>query len=173
MKQTIIAIVVATAALFAFRALALTIYNIEGTALEPVFKSGDRIMVNRWSYGLRTGEPNGLFGYGRLCTSMPQHGDIIAFDNPSENVEGLFVGRIRALPGDTIATPQGPFLVPGIVTCATQNFYVVEMGKDRKQCTIPETSIIGRVILVIYNHDDSKPFHSGFDRKRWMKGINN
>ena len=172
-RKTIIAIVVATVALFAFRALVLTIYTKGGTALEPYFKSGDRIMVNRWSYGLRTGEINGLFGYGRLGARMPSRGDFVAFDNPSGNVEGLFVGRIKSLPGDTITTKQGPYLVPGIVTCANQNYYVVEMGKNQQACTIPETSIIGRVVLVVYNHDDSKAFYSGFDPKRWFMGIRN
>ena len=167
MKKTIIAILVATAALFAFRALVLTIYTIEGTALEPNFKSGDRIMVNRWSYGLRTGNINGLFGYGRIGTCMPEYGDIIAFDNPTQDVEGVFVGKIKSLPGDTLTTAQGPYLVPGELTCANQNYYVVEMGKDKQTCTIPETSIIGRVVLIVYNHDDNYSFYSGFATKRW------
>lgn len=173
MKKTILAIVVAIVALFAFRALVLTIYTIEGTALEPVFKSGDRIMVNRWSYGLRTGEIDGLFGYGRLGVCMPNRGDLVAFDNPSENIEGLFVGRIKSLPGDTMTTPQGPYLVPGMVTCAKQNYYVVEMGKNRQTCTIPETSIIGRVVLVVYNHDDSEAFYAGFNPDRWLMRTGN
>ena len=62
MKKSAVAILLAIVALFAFRALVLTIYTIEGNALEPMFKSGDRIMVNRWSYGLRAGEINGIFG---------------------------------------------------------------------------------------------------------------
>ncbi|MGN0281384.1 MAG: signal peptidase I [Prevotella sp.] len=172
-KKIIIAILVAVVALFAFRALALTVYTIEGTALEPDFKSGDRIMVNRWSYGLRTGETNGLFGYGRLGFSMPKRGDVIAFDNPSPYVEGVFVGRIMSLPGDTLTTSQGPFLVPGVATCARQNLFVVEMGKNHQQVTIPESSIIGRIVLVVYNHDDSQAFYSGFNPDRWMKRIRN
>lgn len=171
MKKTVIAIAVATVALFAFRALALTIYTVGGAALEPDFKSGDRIMVNRWSYGLRTGEINGLFGYGRLGGVMPRRGDVIAFDNPSKDIEGLFIGRIMSLPGDTVATAQGPYLVPGTATCANQNYYVVKMGKNHQMCTIPETSIIGRIVLVVYNHDDSKPFFTGFLSDRWMKRI--
>lgn len=167
LKNTILAIALAIIVLFAFRALALTIYTIEGNALEPMFESGDRIMVNRWSYGLRTGSVEGIFGYGRIASSMPNKGDIIAFDHPSNNVDGVFVGRIKSLPGDTISTPQGPFLVPGEVTCAKQNYYIVEMGHADATCTIPETSIIGRVVLIVYNHDDTCPFYSGFSPKRW------
>ena len=155
----------ATVALLAFRALVLTIYTVEGTALEPTFKSGDRIMVNRWSYGLRTGETEGLFGYGRIGFSMPDKGDIIAFDAPATSK--IFVGRIKALPGDTVTTAQGPFLVPGDITCAEQNYYIVEMGKKRELRTVPETNIIGRVVLIVYNHDDSRPLCSGFTPNRY------
>lgn len=166
MKKSAVAILLAIVALFAFRALVLTIYTIEGNALEPMFKSGDRIMVNRWSYGLRAGEINGIFGYGRLGASMPEKDDIIAFDHPLPEANGVFVGVVKALPGDTLHTKEGPFLVPGEVTCDKQNYYVVEMGKKRTPCTIPEASIIGRVVLVVYNHDDSLPFYTGFDKKR-------
>ncbi|MDD5895282.1 MAG: signal peptidase I [Prevotellaceae bacterium] len=165
MKKTLLAIAVATVALLAFRALVLTIYTIEGAALEPTFKSGDRILVNRWSYGLRTGETDGLFGYGRLGFTMPDKGDIIAFDSPGASK--IFVGRIKALPGDTITTVQGPFLVPGEITCAEQNHYVVEMGKKRELLAVPETNIIGRVILIVYNHDNSRPFYSGYTPNRY------
>ena len=166
MKKSAVAILLAIVALFAFRALVLTIYTIEGNALEPMFKSGDRIMVNRWSYGLRAGEINGIFGYGRLGASMPEKGDIIAFDHPLPEANGVFVGVVKALPGDTLHTKEGPFLVPGEVTCDKQNYYVVEMGKKRTPCTIPEASIIGRVVLVVYNLDVSLPFYTGFDKKR-------
>ncbi len=166
MKKSAVAILLAIVALFAFRALVLTIYTIEGNALEPMFKSGDRIMVNRWSYGLRAGEINGIFGYGRRGAPMPDKGDIIAFDHPLPEANGVFVGVVKAMPGDTLHTKEGPFLVPGEVTCDKQNYYVVEMGKKRTPCTIPEASIIGRVVLVVYNHDDSLPFYTGFDKKR-------
>lgn len=166
MKKYAVAIILASVALFAFRALVLTIYTIEGNALEPMFKSGDRIMVDRWSYGLRAGEINGIFGYGRLGASMPEKGDIIAFDNNVPNPNGVFVGVVKALPGDTLNTKEGPFLVPGEVTCDKQNYYVVEMGKKHSLCTIPESSIIGRVVLIVYNHDDSLPFYTGFDKTR-------
>ena len=168
MKKTVIAILLAVVALLAFRSLVMTIYTIEGAALEPLFESGDRILVNRWSYGLRTGSIEGLFGYGRIGSQMPSRGDIIAFDDPSGSGEGVFLGRVTSLPGDTVTTRQGTYLVPGEVTCANQNYYMVDMGKDGLMpVAIPETCIIGRVILIVYNHDDKYPVMSGYAPKRW------
>ena len=99
---------------------------------------------------------------------MPSRGDIIAFDDPSGSGEGVFLGRVTSLPGDTVTTRQGTYLVPGEVTCANQNYYMVDMGKDGLMpVTIPETCIIGRVILIVYNHDDKYPVMSGYAPKRW------
>ena len=44
------------------RALALTVYIIPDRTLEPTLLQGDRVIVNRWSYGLRTGGDS-LFRY--------------------------------------------------------------------------------------------------------------
>ena len=50
----LLALVVAFAAMLTFRALVFTIYTVPDASVEPTFKAGDRVMVNRWSYGLRT-----------------------------------------------------------------------------------------------------------------------
>ena len=66
----LLALTVALMLMMAFRALVFTIYYVDGDGLEPEFVAGDHVMVNRWSYGLRTGsrsvpgrqQGNGLFG---------------------------------------------------------------------------------------------------------------
>ena len=69
---------------------------------------GDRVLVNRWSYGLR--RPFARWGgYHRYFKSnMPTNGDWIAFNNPAvergalPDTSELYVGRVLASPGDTI-----------------------------------------------------------------------
>ena len=151
------------------RAFAFTLYTVDGKDLEPELMEGDRVMVNRWSYGLRTGGGNGLFSYGRLLASPVERGDIVAFDSPCDSLKGVFVCRCKHLPGDTVRTDSDVCLVPGRqATCADEDYYWMEsLGEvgsldSRVFGPVPESLIIGRVCLVVYSHDDRRPFYEGF-----------
>ena len=63
----LLALATAFVTMLAFRALVMTVCTVDGKGLEPVFQAGDHVVVNRWSYGLRTGEKGSLFDYGRIC----------------------------------------------------------------------------------------------------------
>ena len=52
----LMALGIAFVAMLAFRALVMTVCTVDGQGLEPWFQAGDHVVVNRWSYGLRTGE---------------------------------------------------------------------------------------------------------------------
>ena len=60
-------------------------YRIESHSMEPNFVEGQFILVNKLAYML--GEPT--------------RGDVLVFNNPSNNEED-YIKRIIALPGDTI-----------------------------------------------------------------------
>lgn len=172
--KTIFALAAAAALMLAFRALAFTLYTVSGDALGPDFLPGDRILVNRWSYGLRTGGTDGLFRYGRLCRQPVGRGDIVAFDSPVDSLPGVFVGRCRALPGDTVHTAAGPEIVPGIATCAAEEHYWIE-ALDKSDTMdsrtfgfVPESRIIGRVCMIVFSYDGTQPFPSAFRRDRML-----
>ena len=151
------ALVVAFVVMLAFRALVFTIYTVPGSTLEPDFKAGDRVMVNRWSYGLRTGG-DGLFSYGRLCCQPVDKGDIVAVD---DSVGNILIGRCTALPGDTIQLQKRTVIVPGKVNCARHDYYhVSSVGLVR------EEQIIGRVALIVFNHAPGLSFWRGYDSSR-------
>lgn len=163
-----------------FRGLAFTIYTVEGTALTPVLQQGDRIVVNRWSYGLRTGSRNGLFYYGRLFASPVGKNDVIAFDSPIDSLDGVFVCRCTAAAGDTVNVDGNSYLVPGRkATCADEDYYWVEaLGSggsmdSRTFGPIPESSVIGRVCMVLYSHDTNSPFYEGYRSDRTLLEIKN
>ncbi len=170
--QFLLALLVAAFAVAAFRALAFTMYTVDGHNLEPELMEGDRILVNRWSYGLRTGGGKGLFFYGRLLASPVEKGDIVAFDSPDDSHKGVFVCRCKYVPGDTIAVGKGAYLVPGReATCADEDYYWMEsLGKggldSRLFGPVPESRIIGRVCLVVYSLDNSRPMLGSFRRER-------
>ena len=75
------AIAAAFMVMLAFRGLVMTVLTIEGDGLAPQFVEGDRVVVNRWSYGLRTGKKGGLFDYGRICRQEVGKGECIAFED--------------------------------------------------------------------------------------------
>ena len=95
----LLALGVAFVVMLAFRGLVMTICTIDGDGLAPHFIAGDRVVVNRWSYGLRTGKNGGLFDYGRICRQDVSKGDCIAFE---DSLGRVLICRCSALPGDTV-----------------------------------------------------------------------
>ena len=171
----ILALAVALGAMLCFRALVVTIYTVEGNGLAPVFVAGDHVMVNRWSYGLRTGSDTGLFSYGRLCRQPVAQGDLIAYEDPRDNTgKSVLLGRCRALPGDTIVENGRTMVVPSIENCSDADYYWVEaLGKanptdSRQLGFISERLIIGRAFLVVFNHDASQPLWQGWHHDRLL-----
>lgn len=152
-----IALASALALMLAFRALALSIHGVTGSGLAPLFHDGDRLLVNRCSYGLRV-DGNGLLPYARLMRTPVERGDIVAFSVPGDSLaDGVVIARCAAVPGDTIRTTSGLLTVPGLKTCAQADFYWMEAVNEtnpidsRHLGFIPESCIIGRVVTVLYN----------------------
>jgi len=74
-----------------------------------------------------------------------------------------------------VATPEGTFVVPGrAATCAPEDYYWMQaLGKadtidSRLFGPVPESLILGRVCLIVYSHDDSRPFYTGYRRGRTL-----
>ena len=154
--KNVIVLASAFALMLGFRALVFSIHNVTGNGLEPLYKHGDCLLVNRCSYGLRI-EGHGLLPYSRLLRQPVKRGDIVAFTMPSDSVAGICIARCKAVPGDTINTLKGKLVVPGLNTSAKVDDYWLEAlnqqnpADSRHLGFIPESNIIGEVITVIYN----------------------
>ena len=157
-----------TAALFvlAFRALAFTIYAMPCTEKDCGLVAGDRIVVNRWSYGLRTGDDK-LFAYARLFPSEPKRGDVIAFNPPSDSTKrgflrSVLVGRVKAVPGDTVGIGKERYSMPSTpcpMPCLGSQYYLVYTEGGKGKWLVPEKDIIGRAQFVLYSMTiPSRPF---------------
>ena len=152
----VIAFASAFALMLAIRTLAFSIHGVVGNGLAPLYQNGDRLLINRCSYGLRI-EGHGILPYSRLMRSPVERGDIVAFRVPCDSIAGLYIARCRAIPGDTISTQEGALLVPGLKTCAKTDYYWLESinpnnpADSRHIGFIPESHIIGKVISVLYN----------------------
>ena len=156
----VIAFASAFALMLAIRTLALSIHGVTGDGLTPLYQNGDRLLINRCSYGLRI-EGNGLLPYSRLMRQPVGKGDIVAFYAPEGFPEGICIARCKATPGDTIRTKDGPLLVPGLKTCAQTDYYWLEAINEKNPLDsrymgfISEHDIIGRVVMVLYNRNNT------------------
>ena len=89
------------------RGFAFTSYLIPYTGMENSIFQGERILVNKWSYGLRVPFMS-LFSYHRWCESPVQRQDILVFNNPAGirqpviDCREIYISRCLGVPGDTL-----------------------------------------------------------------------
>ena len=83
---------------------AFTSCTIPSTGMENSLYQGERVLVNKWSYGFRM-----PFSTKRFFSKRAVKGDIVLFNNPasasvSEAVwqRSLFISRCVGIPGDTL-----------------------------------------------------------------------
>ena len=172
----LLALLVAFILMLCFRAVVFTVCTIEGEGLSPLFCRGDRVLVNRWSYGLRVGSDDGLFSYHRIGRSQVQRGDLVAFNNP-RNDDEVLICRCLALPGDTIRPDGQSIIVPGLINCAASDTYWMEAISQENPLDsrtlgfIPEQLIIGRVTMILFSHDSQQPLWRGWHSERTLYSL--
>lgn len=108
MKRTLSTLGIAICLVLLIRSCAFTSCTIPFSGMENTLFQGDRVIVNRWSYGLRLPFPS-LIGYHRWNASTPRQGDIVVFNNPAPQAEDtpieqreLYISRCIGAPGDTL-----------------------------------------------------------------------
>jgi signal peptidase I len=89
------------------RGCVMTSYLIPSSGMENSLFQGERILVNKWSYGLRL-PLMALWNYHRWGDSPVEKEDIIVFNNPANLSESVisrrevFISRCIGVPGDTL-----------------------------------------------------------------------
>lgn len=89
------------------RGFAFTSCLIPSTGMENSIFQGERILVNKWSYGLRVPFMS-LFSYHRWCESPVRRQDIVVFNNPAGirqpviDCREIYISRCLGVPGDTL-----------------------------------------------------------------------
>ena len=86
------------------KTFAFTSCSIPSTGMENTLYQGEKVLVNKWSYGLRI-----PFTASHFMPERAQRGDIVLFNNPAPvNSETpvyareLFISRCVGIPGDTL-----------------------------------------------------------------------
>lgn len=121
-------------AYFLVTTLAYASYHIPSESMVPTLEVGDRLLVNKFTYGYsRYSVPlHPPTGQGRLFADPPDRGDVVVFHAPSagggasgvfgriwqalrfspEN-EVTFIKRVIGLPGDTVQMRGGRLFING------------------------------------------------------------
>lgn len=90
-----------------FRGFAFTSCLIPSTGMENSLFEGERILVNKWSYGLRAPMMS-VFSYQRWRHRPVQKQDIVVFNNPAAirqptiDRREVYISRCIGTPGDTL-----------------------------------------------------------------------
>lgn len=108
MKRTLLTLLIAVALVLLVRTLAFTSCTIPSDGMENTLYRGDRVLVNKWSYGLRLPFTS-LIGYQRWAPDGVKRGDVVLFNNPAPQepatpIDGreVYISRCVGQPGDTL-----------------------------------------------------------------------
>ena len=139
--------------------------QVEGRSMQPHIENGDHVLINTLAYGISLGP--------RPLTSAPiGHGDIVAFEQGSGDERRVLLKRVIALPGESVSISNGLVSVQGaplretydpILDHSTMRATIVPsetvfvLGDNRGESDdsrlfgpIPESSIIGKALLIVW-----------------------
>ena len=97
----------AIAVVLLLRGFAFTSCLIPSTGMENSLFQGERILVNKWSYGLRVPLMS-LFSYHRWCERSVRQQDVVVFNNPAAigqptiDRREIYISRCICTPCDTL-----------------------------------------------------------------------
>ena len=108
MKRITLTLIIAVSLVLLVRTFAFTSCIIPSDGMENTLYRGERVLVNKWSYGLRL-PFTPLIGYHRWGTAEVGRGDVVLFNNPAPadpsiaiDSREVYISRCVGQPGDTL-----------------------------------------------------------------------
>lgn len=102
------------------RSFVIEPFNIPSSSMVPTLYTGDFIVVNKASYGLRLP----IIHTKILDTGNPKHGDVVVFRYPLEP-KRYYIKRVIGLPGDTVTYHDGTLSINDKVVVTEQTNYTM------------------------------------------------
>lgn len=100
------------------RSFVIEPFNIPSSSMVPTLYTGDFIVVNKASYGLRLPITHTKI----LNTGSPKHGDVVVFRYPL-NEKRYYIKRVVGVAGDTVAFANDTLTVNGQAVSTKQSDY--------------------------------------------------
>ena len=133
------------------KTFAFTSCSIPSTGMENSIYQGEKVLVNKWSYGLRI-----PFTASHILAEKARKGDIVLFNNPSPPdkrtpvfARELFISRCMGIPGDTLML-NNELLVTGekgLSPDAKQLYAYPHEEEDTLQNAMQQLGIEGNVLV--------------------------
>jgi len=169
-RELVEAIVLALIVAAILRGVVLEPFKIPSPSMVPTLLVGDRLFVNRLSYGLRVPFTTRWL----LHWSTPKHGDVIVFLFPRDETKD-YIKRVVAVAGDRVRVEGRDVLVNGTAVARGEAHLTtweedvepglaLDMSGTRRVVEFPE-SAGGASYTVFYSADDVEraSFPHGFD----------
>lgn len=178
---------IALLVVFFIRVFFIQSYTVSSSQMETALLRGDRVLVNKLSYGIRMPITlltipftfDNLLGlksysdliqldYNRLFGKIIGRNDIVLFNNPSEiekpiDKRSLYLSRCVAIAGDTIKVQRGDFYLNGIRSVSSpdllQSFRFDRESKDTVFAVVKSLHITPRDLTM-----DSTSIYSTLSR---------
>ena len=128
----------AIAVVLLLRGFAFTSCLIPSTGMENSLFQGERILVNKWSYGLRVPLMS-LFSYHRWCERSVRQQDVVVFNNPAAigqptiDRREIYISRCIGTPSDTLLVDSLFSVIPSEKNAPDQKFLYTYPQKKEKQ----------------------------------------
>ena len=174
-----ITIVGAVVIVLLLRGFAFTSCLIPSTGMENTLFEGERIFVNKWSYGLRLPLIN-LWGYHRWQEKPASENDIVIFNNPAADPQlpidkrEVFISRCIGIPGDTLWV-NSMFSVASLETRFNpdnKRLYAYPAHKETELLNIMDTLSIADQGLIDNNDTTHLRCFSRYEAYRLKEAIN-
>lgn len=155
MKRILLTLIIAVALVLMVRTFAFFSCTIPSAGMENALYQGERVIVNKWSYGLRLPFAS-VIGYHRWLPSSVKRGDIVVFNNPApadydmplERRE-VYVSRCIGQPGDTLMLNGERMLTSDVIISPDDKFLYAYPGEqeDRLIMAMEASGIVDNQLL--------------------------
>lgn len=139
---------------FIIRVELVSAYVIPSGSMIPTLKIGDRVMVNKASYGLKIP----FTGRTLLGDGLPSRGDIVVFDPPFDSPDA-YIKRVIGLPGDIVAARDKILYVNGRPVqeeyALFSDKFILPPGTSRRDTFGPLKVPPGKLFMMGDNRDGS------------------
>ncbi|MDR1084889.1 MAG: signal peptidase I [Deltaproteobacteria bacterium] len=100
------------------RSFIVQAFHIPSGSMIPTFLEGDRVLVNKFSYGIRNPFTNSVW----IDIGRPERGDVVVFKYPDDPGTD-FVKRVIGLPGEKLEVISGQLLINDTPVGDSKAFY--------------------------------------------------
>jgi signal peptidase I len=141
---------------FLLRSFVVEPFKIPSGSMLPTLESGDLILVNKYSYGLRLP----VWDRKLVPTGEPQRGDVVVFRYPPDpRID--YIKRVVGLPGDEVSWLNKTLTLNGqpVPTTTLPDYYDEDSRRYTKALAEKLNTVEHRILL----RDDRPPFVSGIE----------